>query len=507
MNETPQALYKALQARDARFDGRFFVGVTSTGIYCRPVCPARTPRYDRCRFFAHAALAEKHGFRPCLRCRPELAPGDGQHALLGHGMARTLAQAAARLIEEGALNGGSSAALAARIGVSPRHLSRLFKAEFGVSPLDYQLTQRLLTAKRLLVDSALSMTEIAYAAGFGSVRRFNALFRERYQLSPQQLRARRGQRDTATLTFTLGYRPPLAWPALLDYLAQRAIEGVERIAGDRYQRSVTVNGVPGWIDVGPLPGRHALGVNFPAALAPASMALISHVRHLFDLDCRPDLIDAHLAELADALPGIRVPGGDSGFEIAVRAVIGQRIAVARARTQLARFCHAFGAPLDAAPPGVERLFPDAATVAAQSVEALHGAGIDYTKAATLKRLATLVHAGELSLTPAAPLDETLAALRAIRGIGPWTAQYVAMRALSWPDAWPTGDWVLERQLSHHARPGEPLPARWAPWRAYAAMHLWQRHGERQRRAAHPAEDIESKRTEEHSDHDALCSDP
>ncbi|WP_106476841.1 DNA-3-methyladenine glycosylase 2 family protein [Phytohalomonas tamaricis] len=500
MNETPQALYTALQARDARFDGRFFVGVISTGIYCRPVCPARTPRFDRCRFFSHAALAEKHGFRPCLRCRPELAPSDGQHALLGHGMARALVQAAARLIEQGALNNDNSAALAARIGVSPRHLNRLFKAEFGVSPLDYQLTQRLLTAKRLLVDSTLSMTEIAYAAGFGSVRRFNALFHERYQLSPQQLRAKNSGNDAATLTFTLSYRPPLAWGALLDYLTQRAITGVEYIADNCYQRSVTMNGLHGWISVTPLPGRHALSVTFPAGLAPASMALIQHVRRMFDLDCRPDLIDAHLAELANELPGIRVPGGDSGFEIAVRAVIGQRISVSRARDQLAYLSAAFGRPLATAPSGLKRLFPDAESIAAQSVETLHGVGIEYTKAATLKRLAASIHQDGLCLTPEAPLKQTLTALLSIKGIGPWTAQYIAMRALSWPDAWPKGDWALERQLAHYPQPAKELLVRWAPWRAYAAMHLWRQHAVGKQCL------LSSASEQEKSDDNALCHD-
>src|SRR5579863_173343 len=318
--------YRALVARDARFDGLFFVGVTTTGIYCRPVCTARTPGRDRCRFFANTALAERHGFRPCLRCRPELAPG---HAPID-AVANLARQAAAR-IEAGALNnGGGIEQLAADLRVSSRQLRRAVRQEFGVSLVELAQTNRLLMAKRLLVDSNLPLIDVAHASGFASVRRFNALFRQHYGLVPSQVRSsRRASAGGDHLKLTLTYRPPFAWSAMLRFLAGRATTGVESIVGNSYLRTVAVGNARGWIRVEPVPGKYALSVEMVTSLAPVLPKVLSRLRHLFDLSARPDVIDSHLAadprlvEFVERTPGLRVPGAFCGFELAVRAILGQ----------------------------------------------------------------------------------------------------------------------------------------------------------------------------------------
>ncbi|MGA8008900.1 MAG: AlkA N-terminal domain-containing protein, partial [Thiomonas sp.] len=309
--------YQALLARDRRFDGRFFVGVSSTGIYCRPICAVRSPKQSNCSFFPSAAAAERARFRPCLRCRPELAPGYGLQDI-----GSRLAHAAAALIEDGFLNGANVAALARRVGVTERHLRRIFQAEFGASMLDFALTQRLLMAKRLLTETPLPMTELALAAGFGSIRRFNGLFRTRYGLNPSQLRKHADLGSNAqTLTFLLAYRPPLAWDGLLAFLAHRRIDGVENIGTDSYARTIALRHgareVIGWFKVTHLPQRFALSVTIPMSMASVAAAIPGRIRRLFDLGARPDLIDMHLGQLAAGLPGMRVPGAVDGFEIIV----------------------------------------------------------------------------------------------------------------------------------------------------------------------------------------------
>ncbi|AJP57151.1 adenosine deaminase [Pandoraea vervacti] len=478
MKLDPEVCYKAVSARDRRFDGWFFVGVSSTGIYCRPVCNVRTPRFENCAFYSSAAAAEKAGYRPCLKCRPELAPGSARFDA-----SRELADAAAAMIDEGFLNHASLPDLAARIGITERHLRRIFADEFGVSPVEYAQTQRLLLAKRLLTDTALPVTEVALAAGFGSVRRFNGLFKSRYGFAPGRLRqsthtARMAALPDGDLVFQLAYRPPFAWHALLDFLGDRAIEGVERRDGDVYTRTLSLerqDGQPtlGWCRVSPLPGRHALQVTLPPSLAGSVPQVLGKLRHLFDLGARPDVIDAHLGPLASATPGLRVPGAVDGFEIAVRAIVGQQITVKGARRLLGRLAQRFGTPLASPAHGLTQTFPSAAQLLAVPVDALGEAGIIRSRIAAIHGVAQAIVDGRLRLDPLAPLEATIASLLAIRGIGPWTAQYIAMRALGSPDAMPVDDLVLRQALG--AADGRAVAlraARWAPWRAYAALHVW-----------------------------------
>jgi AraC family transcriptional regulator, regulatory protein of adaptative response / DNA-3-methyladenine glycosylase II len=464
--------YAALKARDRRFDGHFFVGVSSTGIYCRPVCTARTPQRSRCQFFPSPAAAERDGFRPCLRCRPELAPGQSSVDA-----SRRLAQAAASRIDDGALTDASLADLAGRLGVTDRHLRRVFDAEFGVTPVAYVQTQRLLLAKRLLTDTAMPVTDVAMAAGFGSLRRFNDLFRRRYRLSPSDLRRTPQAEPASILEFTLSYRPPYAWEALIDFLANRTIVGVESVAAGVYRRVVAL-GTPsgprsGWLAVRHRPSRHALSVTVAGDLAMAVPPVLARVKRLFDLDCRPQDVAAALGTLADATPGLRVPGAFDGFELAVRAILGQQITVRAARTLAGRFAAALGTPAVTPFEDLTTTFPTPDRVAQTGPAALIEIGVMPPRARAIVAMAERCRSGRLVLEPGLDLETTMRALRAIPGVGDWTAQYIAMRALSWPDAFPAADYGVKKAM------GESSPARvtaqaesWRPWRAYATMHLW-----------------------------------
>jgi AraC family transcriptional regulator of adaptative response / DNA-3-methyladenine glycosylase II len=480
MNLDPEACYRAFLAHDRRFDGWFFMGVSSTGIYCRPVCPVRAPQAKNCSFYSHAAAAERAGFRPCLRCRPELAPGNSVQDASSR-----LAQAAARLIEEGFLNGKTLPALAERVGVTERHLRRIFETEFGVSLTEFTQTQRLLIAKRLLTETHLSMGDLALAAGFGSVRRFNDLFRTRYGLNPLRLRKTSSTAPSDILKFELGYRPPYAWDGVLAFLAHRCIAGVETVDHDSYARAIALEhaGQPlhGWIRVTHAPLRHALIVSMPTALQSVVAQVLGRVRRIFDTGCQPDLIDRHLGELATAMPGMRVPGAFDGFEIAVRAIVGQQISVANARGVLGRIAQHYGKPVANAPEGLRNTFPTAHAIAALAPETLAALGIIRLRAEAIGALAQAVSSGRIVLEPLVPLEDTLAALRSIRGIGEWTLQYIAMRALGWPNAFPQGDAVLKKHLGYtDARKLNDHAEQWAPWRAYATVHLWRQNEENKR---------------------------
>jgi AraC family transcriptional regulator of adaptative response / DNA-3-methyladenine glycosylase II len=464
--------YRALRARDARFDGRFFVAVSSTRIYCRPVCTVKPPRRENCRFFPSAAAAEAAGYRPCLRCRPELAPGNASVDATSR-----LAQAAAGLIEDGALAETRLDALAARLGVTDRHLRRAFAAEFGVAPVQFAQTQRLLLAKRLLTETALPVTEIAFASGFGSVRRFNALFRERYRMQPARLRRMRAAGVADVLEFELAFRPPYDWGAMLDFLGARAIAGVEQVEGGRYRRTVRLaaDGKEhrGWIEVALSARRSALRIAVSASLARAVPAVLCRVKALMDLACQPLEVAQALGPLAAARPGLRLPGAFDGFEVAVRAILGQRISVAAARTLAARFAGAFGEPVTTPFASLGTLFPQASRVAGLRREHVAQLGVPAVRAQAIVALARATAAGELVLSPQADTETTLAKLRQLPGVGEWTAQTIAMRALGWPDAFPHTDLGVMRSL------GETDPRRvlaraerWRPWRAYAVMHLW-----------------------------------
>ncbi len=467
------ACYRALTAHDTRFDGRFFVGVSSTRIYCRPVCTVRMPRRENCRFFPSAAAAEVAGYRPCLRCRPELAPG---HASVD--ASERLARGAVSLIEDGVLDAGGIEHLAERVGVTSRHLRRIFESEYGVSPIEYAQTHRLLLAKRLLTDTSLPVTEIALASGFASVRRFNALFRARYRMAPGRLRVRaEGDGLPATLAFELAYRPPYDWDAMLDFLRARAVAGVEHVSADAYARSIAVvqRGTihAGRVEVRRARRRHALAIAVSPSLARAVPAVLSRVKHAFDLACDPAVVAAALGELASARPGLRVPGTCDGFELAVRAIVGQQISVRGARTVLGRIVAAFGEPLPEANGEVSRLFPTAARLAAAEPAVLARVGMTLARARTIVAVARAIVASELVLEPESDVETTLARLTAIPGIGAWTANYIAMRALRWPDAFLEGDLVVRRALGV-ARPAQALAhaETWRPWRAYAVIHLW-----------------------------------
>jgi AraC family transcriptional regulator of adaptative response / DNA-3-methyladenine glycosylase II len=454
-----ESCWRALRTHDARFDGRFFVGVASTGIYCRPICPARPPKREHCTFHPSAAAAEAEGFRPCLRCRPELAPGFSPADA-----PRRLAYAAALWLEEG--NPATLERLAKRLNVTSRHLRRVFAAEFGVSPVAYAQTQRLLSAKRLLTDTDLPITEIAHASGFRSLRRFQGAFRERYRLAPSDLRRQTERTRGPELVLELGYRPPYAWDEILDFLGARAIAGVETIEKRTYLRTVSTGKHDGWIRVERVRGRDVLRVTLSASLAPVVPAVLVRVKRLFDLAARPDAIAKVLGPLASRRPGLRVPGAFDGFEVAVRAILGQQVSVAAASTLASRLARAFGRPIETPHATLTTVFPTPAQLKDASIEE-HG--IVRARAHAIRALA----ASGIRLEPGTDVPSTLEALQALPGIGPWTAQYLAMRTLSWPDAFPEGDLVLRKALGGiPAKDALAKAEAWRPWRAYAAMHLW-----------------------------------
>jgi AraC family transcriptional regulator of adaptative response / DNA-3-methyladenine glycosylase II len=473
-----QTCYRALRARDARFDGRFFVAVSSTHIYCRPVCTVKPPKRENCRFFLSAAAAEANGYRPCLRCRPELAPGNASIDATTR-----LAQAAASLMEDRALEREGLDTLAARLGVTDRHLRRAFATEFGVSPVEFAQTQRLLLAKRLLTDTAMTVTDIAFASGFGSVRRFNALFRERYRLKPNELRgprraSYRSHTTTDGLHFELSYRPPLDWRALTAFLGTRAIGGVEAVEHGSYRRTVRIAfdraEHRGWIAVQASPAKPTLRVAVSPSLASVLPPVLSRVKTLMDLACHPAEVEKTLGALAKAHPGLRVPGAFDGFEMAVRAIMGQQVSVAGARTLARRFAAQFGEPIETPFAALTTLFPTAGEVADRSPEAIAKIGMPGARARTIIALAGAVADGRLALVPAADIDATLETLRGLPGVGEWTAQYIAMRALSWPDAFPHTDLGVMKALGEtSARKVLAMGEAWRPWRAYAVLHLWQ----------------------------------
>lgn len=464
------ACYRALAAHDPRFDGRFFVGVRSTGIYCRPVCTVRAPKRENCRFFPSAAAAEVAGFRPCLRCRPELAPG-----FAAIDASARIAQAAIALIDDGFLEGRDLEALSARIGVTGRHLRRVFESELGVAPVEYAQTQRLLLAKRLLTDTTLPVTDVAFASGFASVRRLNALFSERYRMPPSRVRTGTHGTRADALAFTLGYRAPYAWDAMLDFLGARAIAGVESRHHQRFRRALAIRHRGklhrGWVEVRAAPRRHALIVQVSSSLAHVVPQVLGRVRHVFDLACEPAEIERVLGPLV-SIPGLRIPGAFDGFELAVRGIVGQQISVRAMTTLMGRIAARFGEPLGDAPDGLAQTFPEAAVVADADAETVAALGLPKARARTIVALARAVADG-MDLSPTADTAKTLEALQAIPGVGPWTAHYIALRALAWPDAFPHTDLGVARAL------GETRPARvlaraeaWRPWRGYAVLQLW-----------------------------------
>jgi len=469
------ACYRAVRARDRRFDGRFFVAVSSTGIYCRPICPARPPKRENMHFYSSAAAAEGAGYRPCLRCRPERAPASSSVDA-----ASRLASAVIAGIEEHALSSARMGELAASLGVSDRHLRRVTEMELGVSPIELAQTQRLLLAKRLLSDTSLKLTEIAFAAGFGSVRRFNALFKSRYGLNPRSLR---GHADPeGGLRCQLDFRPPLAWESLLAYLRLRAIPGVESVDTTHYRRTVAIDDHRGWIAVSLAASGVALDVEMSQSLAPVIGAVIVRVKQLFDLSAAPDAVSASLSQdsklkvIVRQLPGLRVPGAFDGFELAVRAVLGQQVSVKAATTMAGRWARAFGAEIATPYAELNRLTPAARRLEEVSADEIASLGIIGGRSRCIAALVKAVRERTVILGCAADVESQIEGLMRLPGIGAWTAQYIAMRALRWPDAFPGTDLMLLRAARLNAKQLHVRAESWRPWRAYATHYLWQTLG-------------------------------
>mgnify|MGYP001041110721 CR=1 FL=1 len=480
----PDISYRALQTRDARFDGRLFVGVTSTGIYCRPICPARTPKRENCRFFSGSAAAQAAGFRACLRCRPEIAP-----ELPGwRGTSNTVSRALA-LIGDGFLDheDGTVETLAMRVGMGARQLRRLFDQHLGVTPVAVAQSRRLLFAKQLLHDTTLSMTEVALAGGFGSVRRFNHAFRSLYHRAPGELRRATTTVSshlpaTAPVVLQIPYRPPYDWDSMLQYLRARAIEGLEVVEDNAYRRSVRHEGMTGTITIEHRPDKHSLMATIDFSSVRALQAIVTRIRHQFDVAADVEAITAHLSQdatlapLIAARPGLRAPGCWDGFELGVRAVLGQQVTVAAARRLGGILVELWGEALPHAEGRrLMRTFPTASCLATANLSRL---GMPATRQATISALARAAVAHPQLFMPGGSVEERLAQLRAIPGIGAWTADYIALRAFREPDAFPSGDLGLLRsarrliggqaKASHLVQRAET----WRPWRAYAAQHLW-----------------------------------
>jgi AraC family transcriptional regulator of adaptative response / DNA-3-methyladenine glycosylase II len=480
MDLDPDACYRALRTRDARFDGRFFTAVRSTGVYCRPICPARTPRRENCLFLPCAAAAQEAGYRPCLRCRPEASPGTP--AWLG--TSATVSRAL-RLIAEGALDEGGVEALAARLGIGERHLRRLFLTHLGAPPLAVAQTRRILFAKKLIDETALPMSHVALASGFSSIRRFNDAIRRGYRMSPMALRRKRHRSRNgggdSDISIKLPFRAPFDWEAMRGFLALRATPGVETVGPEGYCRSVRIDGVHGTVAVSAADGRNHLVARIRLSGPAVLIKVAERLRALFDLGADPHQIAACLARDArlrpgiHAHPGLRIPGAWDGFELAVRAVLGQQVSVRGATTLAGRLVEAHGEPLsldDAR--GLRFLFPEPEVLAGADLRTI---GLPRTRAAAISALAAAVASGDLRLDAPRGLEETVAKLKALPGIGEWTAQYIAMRALREPDAFPDSDLGLRRALGHPSRPLSParlakMAEAWRPWRAYAAVHLW-----------------------------------
>lgn len=483
MLEKDNGLYAAFKAKDARFDGRFFVGISSTGIYCRPVCRARQPKAENCTFYTTAAQAEQAGYRPCLLCRPELAPGTARVDANAN-----LAHRAARLLEENCGSGQSLEEIARRLGCTDRHLRRVFTAAYHVSPVQYLQTCRLLLAKSLLTDTSLTVLDVAMASGFGSLRRFNDLFKKQYHLSPTALRKStlETRKKNGGVTLALGYRPPYPWAQMLAFLAGRAIAGVEVVAGGEYARTVRMRSAEGkdlfgWVRVGHRPQKNVLCVTVSEGLLPVLPQVLARVRHLFDLYCDPHAVYETLRTMNDIRPGLcvlgtRLPGCFDAFEMATRAVLGQQITVKAAGTLAGRMVAAFGTPVETEIEGLTHVFPSP-----QDILALDGPieghlgplGVIAARARTIYELARMMARGEIDFDLCAAPEAEMQKLMAVRGIGNWTAQYIAMRAMEWPDAFLETDAGVKKALAPRT-PKEMLQMAeaWRPWRSYATVNLW-----------------------------------
>jgi len=472
---------RARLARDPRFDGLFFTGVLSTGIYCRPICPARPPKPENIVYFPSAAAAAEAGLRPCLRCRPEAAPGSPAW----NGTSATVSRALL-LIRQGALNAGSLEDLAAKLGVGSRHLRRLFQTHLGASPKNLATTQKILFAKKLLTETDLSVTQIAFASGFGSIRRFNAAFSKTYGTTPSAIRRRNnGNQTTGSQLFqcslTLSYRPPFHWQRMLGFFESRAIPGVEFVAGGAYRRTVRINATTGVISVAHAASENALVLTVALSDSRDLMSIVEKVRRMFDLDANMTAVhdvlaaDPVLERSVGKQPGLRLPGAWDPFEAAVRAVVGQQVSVKGARTVIGRITAKAGPRFTSADyPELTHFFPTAHEL---TVCDLAGIGMPEMRVRTVQVLAEEVDRELLSFVVKGSLSNFIEQLTRIPGIGDWTAQYIAMRAMGEPDAFPASDLGIIKALRQSderltLKKIRQRAERWRPWRAYAAMYLW-----------------------------------
>ncbi|TWT34298.1 AlkA N-terminal domain-containing protein [Blastopirellula retiformator] len=477
MELNAEACYRAVLARDERHDGRFFTCVRTTQIYCRPVCPAVPPKRENCWFASLAAAAQEAGYRPCLRCRPEKAP-----QFWNEGATQVVAQGL-RWIEEGALDVENVAALAERLGIGERQLRRLFQQELGASPIAVAQTRRVLLALQLLQQTNLSMIDVALAAGFQSLRRFNEAFQKLYDRPPAKLRRQHRQAagPGSQLSLSLPYRPPYDWPSILRFLEQRAITGVEQVEGASYARAIELDGAVGTLHVADAPDEAALQVTIRFPQLKSLPQIIARIRRMFDLNADIGAIggvlsqDPRLAPLIEARPGLRIPGAWDGFEIAVRAILGQQITVQAARSLASRLVSKLGVPLEGeGPAGLTHRFPPPERFDQQTIESL---GMPRARAAAIVDLATRLSAEPQLLETIGQRANAIEALCELRGIGPWTAHYIAMRVLRDSDAFLAADVGLQRVMAvDGVRPTAKRLLAWAenwrPWRAYAVMHLW-----------------------------------
>jgi AraC family transcriptional regulator of adaptative response / DNA-3-methyladenine glycosylase II len=480
-----QVCSRARLSRDPRFDGKFFIGVVGSRVYCRSICPAPTAKEKNVRYFATAAAAAEAGFRPCLRCRPESSPGTPAWLGTSNTVSRAL-----RLIGESGLEDGGVEVLAARLGVGSRHLRRLFLKHLGATPIAVAHTRRLHFAKKLIDETTLPMTQIALASGFGCVRRFNAGIRTVYHRTPTQIRRlarqKQSQPENQSL-FRLRFRPPYGWQGMLAFLAARAIPGVEVVQGGCYRRSISLNCNHGYFEISFDEVNHALAARVQFGDPRSLFFITERIRAIFDLNADWAAIvqslrtDPVLAARVKADPGLRVPGCWNGFELAVRAILGQQVSVKGASTLAGRLVKTFGEPFSA-PGGITHIFPTPQALADANFA---GIGLPIARAGTIRALAQAVCSGRISFEGVVNSADFLDRLCEIPGIGQWTAEYVAMRALGEPDAFPSSDLGLLRALDlKTARELEQRAEAWRPWRAYAAVHLWNRASEQRSSAKH-----------------------
>lgn len=493
-NDLDDIYYRALSSRDSRFDGRFFTGVKTTGVYCRPICPAPTPKLENIRFYASSSGAEADGFRPCKRCRPDASPGTPAWS----GTSATVSLAL-KLINDGFLDEHNVTELGDAVGVGERQLRRLFTEHLGAPPLAVALTRRLDFARKLIDETKLSMTDIAFASGFESIRRFNDAIRKRFQYSPSVLRENSKKQEAKTngknhTTLLLPFRPPLDWTSLLAYLKDKQTRGVEVLENNKYWRSIrletigskgTNREITGFLSVTPARKKNHLELKLYLDDTTQLMTIVQRVRRIFDLEADPLSIMSHLgkdpalAPIIPEFPGLRITGGWDNGEIAIRTIIGQHVSIQAANTITARLVQRCGTPVLSSPvPGITHLFPTAKAIAEADLSNL---GIPTKRAEAISTLAEKLASGEINLEQVTNPAELKKHLLALPGIGKWTVEYMSMRALKEPDAFPATDLGLKRELEDMK--DLPLenytegkrPDTWQPWRAYAAMYLWKRY--------------------------------